>query len=388
VKKIAVLGSGTAGCLSVSHYKRYTNYEIEWIYDTNTKAVPVGEGSLFNFPTILSKVGFTYSDLDAINGTPKLGIRKENWGSQVGILHEDFEFGHVAAHFSANELQKYLLNFFKNDVTVSDRFISNYDQVDADYIIDCRGFPKQYNDDYILSDCIAVNTAYVTQCYWDYPKFLRTLTIARPWGWVFGIPLKNRCAIGYLFNKDITNIEVVKEDVKVVFEQFNLIPSNTTLTMPFTSFYKKETFKDRVAYNGNSSFFLEPLEATSIYHMETIIRASFDVCHERLTHDTANSTVLKKIKEIENIIMLHYFNGSKYKTEFWDFASARAEKTIIEAIKTKKFKEFFKNGMTFNRYTEYSKDTEYGSWSVPILNQNLQSFMQTDKLINLMDNYE
>jgi hypothetical protein len=82
-------------------------------------------------------------------------------------------------------------------------------------------------------------------------------------GWVFGIPLQKRISIGYLYNDKISSLEEVKEDVKNTFKEYNLNPSKITNHIKFQSFYRKENFKNRIIYNGNASFFIEPLEATS-----------------------------------------------------------------------------------------------------------------------------
>lgn len=383
MSKVSIVGAGTAGVLSTAHFLAQTNEEIEWIYDPNTPAVPVGEGSLFNFNEILSKIGFTYSDLDNVNGTSKLGIYKENWGSNKREFYENFHFGVTASHFSANELQAYVLDLLKDKVSIVEKNVSEYSEIDADYIIDCRGWPKDYKD-YHISEAVTVNTAYVTQCFWDYPKFLHTLTIARPWGWVFGIPLKHRCAIGYLFNSEISNIEIIKEDVKEVFNKFGLIPSNKTLTLPFKSYYKKQTYVNNVCYNGNTNFFLEPLEATSIHHMENILRGAYDVAYGNITQEQGNTNIINKIKEIENIISLHYLNGSIYDTDFWRIAKEKAEKNISDAMANPKFVNFIKKGLEYKPGSKWNVEEDYGSWAIHILHQNLNGLDWKDNIKKLL----
>jgi hypothetical protein len=83
------------------------------------------------------------------------------------------------------------------------------------------------------------------------------------YGWVFGIPLQNRISIGYLYNSDINSIEDIKKDIQNVFDEYHLTPSEKTQNFSFNSFYRKNNFSSKVIYNGNASFFLEPLEATS-----------------------------------------------------------------------------------------------------------------------------
>ena len=71
-----------------------------------------------------------------------------------------------------------------------------------------------------------------------------------------------------MFNSDINSLDEVKEDVKDVFEQYNLVPSDKTNFLQFKNYSRKVNFQGRVSYNGNASFFFDPLEATSITNID------------------------------------------------------------------------------------------------------------------------
>jgi hypothetical protein len=189
-----------------------------------------------------------------------------------------------------------------------------------------------------MSDYISVNAVHVTQCYWDYPTFNNTLALARPYGWIFGIPLKNRCSIGYMYNHNINTLEEVKEDVKNVFSELHLIPSDVTNTFNFKNYFRKENFTERVVYNGNSSFFLEPMEATSIMVMDFINRGAHDIWAGENSIENYNATYLELLEEVEAMIMLHYYSGSKFDTPFWDFAKLRGENSCKRMMKNEKFR--------------------------------------------------
>lgn len=332
-KKIAVIGRGTAGVMAMAEvvYKYGNIAELEWYFDSNIKPQAVGEGSTLAIPSALFKnLGFLHHDLDHIDGTFKHGIRKMNWSLDNMDFFHEFSPPGVSYHFNAVALQGHVYNLLKDKVKIIDRHV-NYDQVDASYIIDCSGKPT----DWSLFDepqYIPVNAAYVTQCYWDMPRFFYTLTIARPYGWVFGIPLKNRCSIGYMFNDKITSLEEVKEDVKHVFEQFNLTPSTTTNEIHFKNYSRKTNFLKGVSFNGNASFFLEPLEATTLTGVDYINKWSCSLIKNPLDIHKFNSFYKKRNENIERMIMLHYFAGSTFKTDFWDYAYERARKCLEIAV--------------------------------------------------------
>lgn len=382
MKKLAIMGRGTAGCLAVSHFNKWSNFEIDWYFDPNIKTQSVGEGSLLDLPLNLKEyMGFSYSDLSNIDSTIKLGIDKHNW-SKGENFKENFDFGNVALHFNAVKLQNFIFEKNKNYVNIIEKNILNYDDIDADHIIDCGGSPKNY-DQYHKSEYIPVNSVFVTQCFWDNPTFNHTLTIARPHGWVFGIPLQNRCSIGYLYNKDISSIIDIEDDVNEVFKQFNLIPSKDTSQLSFNNYYRKINHYDRISYCGNSSFFLEPLEATSIAFMTNILRHTYDYLYDNIDLNLANEHYIMNIREIENIIMLHYFSGSIFKSKFWDYAKELGEKNINTLKYNKRFLYFYENckSNNFNMI-----DEQYGTWDFNIFKTNIDKLNLQEKLDKFLYN--
>jgi hypothetical protein len=145
--KIAILGKGTAGALSVSHFRKYMpDAEIDWYYDPDKPTQAVGEGSVVQFPSdLFNTMNFTYSDLKKIDGTMKTGIEKRNWGQKYQIFDDTFNPPFIAYHFNALKLQSYIFDFYKESVNQIEKNVSNKN-VDADYIIDCSGKPNLDTD--------------------------------------------------------------------------------------------------------------------------------------------------------------------------------------------------------------------------------------------------
>jgi tryptophan halogenase len=269
---------------------------------------------------------------------------------------------------------------FKGKINIVEKNVSA-ENVDADYVMDCSGKPSNY-DDFNLTESIPVNSVHVTPCYWDHARFKHTLTIARPYGWVFGIPLQNRCSIGYMYNNNINTLEEIKEDVKQVFADYNLIPSDDCNSFSFKNYYRKENFTDRIAYNGNASFFLEPLEATSISLMTVICKMASDNWFKKTYSPHYNSEYTDYLQEIETVIMLHYFSGSVFKTKFWDFAQERGEQIIRRASNSPKFREFVNESLLDNNYL-MRKSGDYGTWGKVSFKQNLENLNLYQKIASL-----
>ena len=389
MKKLAIIGKGTAGCLAAGEFRNSSRVEIDWYFNPQKPAQAVGEGSVLGFPDMLrQKMDWFYDDLKEIDGTFKHGIRKVNWGGNGDFFHP-FPLSSCGLHFNASRLQEKIINKLSSKINFIEKNITNHSEIDADYIIDCSGKPKSY-EEYHEAKSIPLNAAYVVQGYWDTPTFDYTLTIARPYGWVFGIPLTNRCSVGYLYNSNINTEEEVKEDIQEVFKYLKLKSSDTTNSLKFNNYYRKQNFTERVAYNGNSSFFLEPLEATSIGVMQDINFLATEYHFNNLNLNDMNEFYNNKLKEIEFMISLHYLAGSQFKTNFWEYAQNIAEENFHKNL-TNNFKKVYskvKEYKKISRKNQFDKDfkLQHAQWSVESYNYNitgLNLFSKIDKLLNI-----
>ncbi len=346
MKKVAIIGRGTAGTLAYLKMLELRNIDrsslsIDWYYDSATNAMAVGEGTTPNFPTSLASVsGLSVStDMHKLDARPKMGIEYENWGNS-DFTHP-FNMGSHGIHFNAAKFQQHV---FKNctdetDVSLIDANVS-HDNIDSDVIIDCTGAPKTF-EDYDIPKYIPVNAVHVTQCSWpNGPKGLYTKTIARPWGWVFVIPLLTRCSVGYLYNHNITTLEQVKADVENVFDQLGVEPTETTNSFHFNNYVRKKLIDGRVAYAGNSGFFLEPMEATTLDCVFKVLRC----VGRNPLQEIWNNYLNVVFKEVEYFIMLHYAAGSKWNNEFWDFATERGRLAMEEAMSHPFFNDLYTHG--------------------------------------------
>jgi len=383
MKKIAIIGRGTAGSIATAHLLRWTDCDVEWYFDSNIKPQAVGEGTTLGVPQILyENIGFVYDDLEKIDGTIKLGIKKVNWGKEGKTFYHNFNpTGHTSFHFNANKLQDYILSEVSKNprLKIIDANIQSHDDIDAEFIMDCSGKPKSYEDCYI-SEYVTVNAVHVNQCYWDYPRFQHTIAHCAPFGWVFLIPLMNRCSVGYLYNHNYNTLDEIKEDIKKIFDEYNLTPSEHTNSFQFENYFRKNNFEGRVAYNGNASFFLEPMEATSIYCIENISRFAIDMINFQLTEEYCNNEYLNMMNKIEHAVGIHYYPGSIYKTDFWEFAKNRGENCIknfmspdfINLIKMIESEKDIKNhyyipGKSANEYRpRFGHWVSYYSWKTHI----------------------
>jgi len=320
-KKIAVVGKGTAGVLTFNHFNHYTDAEVTCYYDSNTKEQSVGEGSQLPLPQELNAtLGLEFHDVkELFESTFKTAIKYEGFG-KTNYMHT-FDMPNLSIHFNATQLQKYIFNKYENQFI--EKKITSHNDIDADYIIDCTGKPKDFNNCNV-AEYIPVDTALIKQCYVKEP-FDYTLTKARPYGWVFGIPLKNRVSFGYLFKQSINTQQDIEDDLDELLNELGYTTFTEPKVIKFDNYYRKKNYTDRVFYNGNASFFLEPMEATSLTTVDRINRNIFDIITYGISIDNANKQYQDWFKECQDIITLHYLGKPRYDTEFWKYAHNLAQ---------------------------------------------------------------
>lgn len=383
MKKVTIVGRGTVGAMAVAHFRKNTDWAIDWVYDTNMSPTSVGEGSNLIFPRVLHQSMFMDSeDMDNIMATAKLGIWKRGWGSGTDFKHT-FPIGAHGIHFSAVEFQQYMFNKLSQDkrITIIERNVDNYEDIDSDFVMVCSGTPKNFTTDYILRDKIPVNTATVFQCPWNMSLFNYSITFAKKFGWVFGIPLTSRCSIGYVYNGNLNTEQEITEDVQELLSEFNLVPS-AIRTLKFSNYSKKNNYTKKVVYNGNASFFLEPLEATSIGFAAMIVENAHTMWLGYQTPQELQRKYDSGLNEIESMICLHYFAGSVYNTPFWSHAQQLANSKISEDIRNKtSFANILREALKYE-ITDLNIPfmPDVASWSLRSYVQNIRGLDIANKL--------
>ena len=362
--KITVLGKGNAGCLTALHYYHYGQFlpkplEIELIYDSKIPTLTVGQATIPALPDFLWKsLGIDlYNNRDTIKSTFKSGILYENWGKINDKIFHGFPIGTYALHYDTQEIQNYIIKKGLFKVTVKDENVINYDDIDSDVIFDCRGWPKDKNNyDPLINPLNAVVCGNINKIDNDV-KWTRA--IATPDGWSFYIPLHNKISIGYMYNSNITS----KENAIINFKKMYDV-ENIREEFPFNQYVAKNPIiDDRIVLNGNQLFFLEPLESTAVAsYMEWNATTWNWLINKSISSQQASNYIKEYTKKVQNFILWHYCNGSKYDTKFWTYA-----KDLSNHINDRDFDNFlsYSKSTSFNkiRTTEYDlNNRKYAQW--------------------------
>ena len=146
--KIVIVGGGNAGCLTALYFgfhgKIYSALEIELIYDPDTPPEVVGQATLLSPPNLLWRACGVDWLHNTIKATPKLGILYKGWGKNNRDSTSPFPLHAVGLHYSPHEMREVVLSsgLFK----VTEAKVEDIETIDADYIFDCRGRPKDLSN--------------------------------------------------------------------------------------------------------------------------------------------------------------------------------------------------------------------------------------------------
>ena len=358
MRKISIIGAGSAGLLSaVQAYYTYIDsneYEIELIHDPNIPPEKVGQGTVPGIMDLLSRVFDIDWNNNPIKATQKTGIMYKNWGKKKGEFFHPFPMGFIASHYDVKELREFILGSKK--FKVSERNITNYGQIDSDYIIDCSGKPNDLKDYTTLTN--PVNSVILGRSE-KKEDFIWTDCVATPDGWCFRIPNIDSVSYGYIFNKDITTPEEAKSNFKNIFE---VEPGET---FSFSNYISNDfILEDRIFLNGNKLMFLEPLEANSNPTYVHATNMYLNYIHGNLSKQKIYTEISSYIFEIQNYLLWHYQSGSIYETPFWKYAKSLSFNDL-------RFDQHLKisnslSSQSLWRYMEnQNENISYGQWFLP-----------------------
>ena len=319
--KITVVGGGNAGCLTALHYAYYTsnqsNVKIELRHNPEIQSEKVGQATVLTTPCLLwEALGFDWHN-NKLDATFKSGILYENWGKTNKQFFHGFPADRMAMHFSPKKLQECILESKLFDV-VEDN-IDSLEDIDADFIFDCRGKPDSFEGYEELVN--PNNSAILGKPKIDTSDLDWTRAVATPDGWCFVIPTtktspSHRYSYGYIYNRNITDTKTATNNFKKLFDV------DITQSLNFRNYLAKEPIIDnRIILNGNALFFLEPLESSAVETYSHWIKLTFDwVVGGNERPRTIERAIREYVHQTEKFILWHYANGSAYNTKFWEYA--------------------------------------------------------------------
>ena len=361
LRKIAVIGRGTAGSLAAANVTRQLagdEFELHHIYDSRIPIIGVGEGS---WPSLVHELheltNMSHETIQQrLRGTRKYGVAFEGWGQvnqnfthffspqQVSYgyhLSEDLLVDILQESIRAHHIDANVVSLTRTENGAEVAFDSHAAER-YDLVFDARGFPREIsNEEHIDISFIPTNTAVIRRC----PSIIEdsrtgpvlrhtyTRAIARSHGWVFVIPLTVHTSYGYIFNRKLTSLDEVEADFDKLLEEDQVTEFEKRAVLQFPNFVHRQIYDGAIARIGNAAAFMEPLEATAIVtaqlQIAMVLHMRLNRKIESLDGDTpvVNRFLRNNLLCTGLFVGWHYSNGSIHDTEFWrharDFAWAK-----------------------------------------------------------------
>ena len=292
LRKIAVIGRGTAGSLAAASVTRLhpnSDHELHIIYDSRNPVIGVGEGS---WPSLVQQLhqltNLPHETVQQrLKGTCKYGVPFEGWGRRSRDFTHYFTPQQVsyAYHLSADLMVDLLREGTRahhiDARVLKIRRVEGGARVEFagrapehyDLVFDARGFPRELHPEHHINiSFIPTDTAVIRRC----PAIINeekgglvlkhtyTRAVARPHGWVFVIPLTEHTSYGYIFNRDVSSLVEVESDFDTFLDAEGVSEFEQRSVIPFPNFVHRQIYDGAIARIGNAAAFMEPLEATVI----------------------------------------------------------------------------------------------------------------------------
>lgn len=340
-----MLGAGTAGAMAAMHLTRFCDgVDLVQLHDPDRPIIGVGESTTAGVHSWLRSVlPDRIGEIEARCGvTAKRGVQFEGWGKTHPVFTHDFvPRDHDGVHLSARELVKVLGESIRaRQVSARVRAVvpdpdggstvrTDAGDWPADLVVDARGYPAQLDPrEHLAFTWIPTNAAVVG---WGpaRPLFTHTRAVARPFGWVFVIPLREQTAYGYVTRAG--DLEDADADFARWLEGEGVALDQPPRRLAFPNFVRRRVFDGRVFAVGNAASFVEPLEATALAVIKNqlpLLQAWIEMRRRspamagRLV-DEIDGQARAAVLEVSLFIGFHYACGSAFDSPFWRDARAR-----------------------------------------------------------------
>lgn len=347
MRKIAIIGAGSAGLLTAAHLCTWLDksWQVCVVHNPLKKILGIGESTNGAFISVLERsTNFSIAreaDLAALEATLKYGSKFVGWRSQQWI--NPLLSGNIAIHFNNRRFKDFMFERLSelwqeqfSELEADVQHIHNYaDHVtlltdkgahDFDYVVDCTGAPSDF-ENYTMSDCTLIDRCRIhTVKGYTYEPF--TDHVATQHGWMFGVPLKGHKTYGYLYSSKLTSDDQAAAGMGELLGASNLEAGQYDDQYAFRCYYANELISGRVAKNGNKALFFEPLLANSMFLYIYAARLIYDHFIAGQDIHRCNGLFSKAAREVEDVISYYYRGGSTYDSEFWRAATASARNRL------------------------------------------------------------
>jgi tryptophan 7-halogenase len=243
--------------------------------------------------------------------------------------------------------------------------------ISADLFIDCSGFRALLIEGALhagfddWTHWLPVDRALVQPCEKVGPPTPYTRSTAHLAGWQFRIPLQHRTGNGHVYSSQFSSDD---EAAEILLKTLDGEPLADAKLLKFTTGKRRKLWDKNVIAVGLAGGFLEPLESTAIYLIQSGINRLMNLfpnagCDPALQR-VYNEQSTFEYERIRDFIILHYHATERDDTDFWNYVRTMSVPDPLQSV----IDLFSANGQFFRNADELFTLT---SWVQVMLGQRV-----------------